>query len=29
MPNGAVITHGDLTALLALQGYGESDHVLA
>jgi phosphoserine phosphatase len=25
MPNGAVITHGDLTALLALQGYGESE----
>lgn len=29
MPNGAVITHGDLTALLALQGYGETEHVTA
>lgn len=25
MLNGAVVTHGDLTALLALQGYAESD----
>lgn len=25
MPNGAVVTHGDLTALLYLQGYAESD----
>ena len=29
MPNGAVVTHGDLTALLALQGYGETEHVTA
>jgi phosphoserine phosphatase len=29
LPNGAVITHGDLTALLALQGYPESGYVTA
>ena len=27
MPNGAVVTHGDLTALLYLQGYGTADIV--
>jgi phosphoserine phosphatase len=26
MPNGVVITHGDLTALLYLQGYPQGDH---
>lgn len=27
MPNGAVVTHGDLTALLSLQGYHADDYV--
>jgi phosphoserine phosphatase len=29
MPNGAVVTHGDLTALLYLQGYRHEDFVAA
>lgn len=29
MPNGAVVTHGDLTALLYLQGYCSTDFALA